>query len=77
MADIGNGPSASICNADNKREIHGKVTLVFLPYNYLLVCCVSIVGVIARVISYDMVKSSMLDLHYGSFGRGDLCNRTF
>jgi len=44
-----------MCNADNKHVIHGKLTVVFLPYPFTLVYKLSTLGVIVRVFLHDMV----------------------
>jgi len=69
-------PRAIILNVDNRHVTYRKLMIVFVPYPISLVDLRSAVGVIVRVFVHNKVLSTILDMHYGSFGRGYLDNCT-
>jgi hypothetical protein len=75
-ADNGIRPRPIICIVVTKGMRHCKLTVLFWSDIYTLVCWLSTLAVIARVFLYDIMVSSILDLHYGSFDRGKWCNCT-
>jgi len=76
MAENGMWHRAIILNVDNRHVTYGKLMIVFVPYPVTLVDLLSAVGVIVRVFVHNKVLSTILDMYYGSFGRGYLGNCT-
>lgn len=75
-ADNGIQPRATVCIGYNKHITHGKHMGVFITYPFTALYKVCTLAVIVRVCFHDMVQSSILDLHYGSCGRGFVCTCT-